>query len=258
MSLFDRLGRLVRANVNDAVSKAEDPEKILEQAVMDMQGNFVKMKEAVAQSIASQRRIEQQLKNNQKEADTWQQRAQLALQKGDETLAREALIRKKSFVDTVSALQPQYDQQSIQVEKLKKQLMLEESKIVDAKNKKDMLKARSQVAKASEQLQSTMSSMNNDSARGAFDRMEEKVLISEARGQAAAEIAGVNLEMQIDALAAGSAVDDELAAMKQQMLGGSPGAAQPQISGNATAPVDSKGSAVDAELEALKTKMDNL
>jgi phage shock protein A len=256
MSLFDRLGRLVRANVNDAVSKAEDPEKILEQAVMDMQGNFVKMKEAVAQAIANQRRIEQQLKNNQKEADTWQQRAQLALQKGDENLAREALIRKKSFADTIAALQPQYDQQTVQVAGLKKQLVAIESKIVDAKNKKDMLKARSQAAKANEQLQSSVNSMNNDSAMGAFERMEDKVVMMESRGQAAAELAGANLEMQFAELSS-SDVDDELAAMKGALAASS---AQPKLSGSATTPVDAKvqDSPVDAELEALKTKMDNL
>jgi phage shock protein A len=262
MSLFDRLSRLVRANVNDAVSKAEDPEKILEQSVMDMQGNFVKMKEAVAQSIANQRRIEQQYKNNQKEADTWQQRAQLALQKGDENLAREALVRKKSFADTAGALKAQYDQQTAQVDGLKKQLVAIEAKIVDAKNKKDMLKARSQAAKANEQLQSSVNTLSNSSAMAAFERMEDKVLQMEARGQAAAELAGANLEMQFAELASVDAVDDELAAMKQQMLGGAAGTSQPQISASPqdAAPMDAKpnSQAIDAELEALKTKMDNL
>lgn len=261
MSLFDRVSRLVRANVNDAVSKAEDPEKILEQSVMDMQGNFVKMKEAVAQAIANQRRIEQQYKNNQKEADTWQQRAQLALQKGDDNLAREALVRKKSFSDTATALKTQFDQQTAQVDGLKKQLMAIEAKIVDAKNKKDMLKARAQAAKANEQLQSSVNTLSNSSAMAAFERMEDKVLQMEARGQAAGELAGANLEMQFAELAGNDAVDDELAAMKQAMLGGS-AASQPQI---ASSPVDSvpvdakpKDAAIDAELEALKTKMDNL
>jgi phage shock protein A len=263
MSLFDRLGRLVRANVNDAVSKAEDPAKILEQSVMDMQDNFVKMKEAVAQSIANQRRIEQQYKNNQKEADTWQQRAQLALQKGDENLAREALVRKKSFADTAAALKAQYDQQTGQVDGLKKQLMAVEAKIVDAKNKKDMLKARDQAARANVQLQSSVNSMSNSSAMAAFERMEDKVLQMEARGQASAELAGANLEMQFAELAAGGQVDDELAAMKQQMLGSS-AASQPQIAATPQdappVPVDAKpnSQAIDAELEALKTKMDNL
>jgi phage shock protein A len=262
MSLFDRLGRLIRSNVNDAVSKAEDPAKILEQSVMDMQDNFVKMKEAVAQSIANQRRIEQQYKNNQKEADTWQQRAQLALQKGDENLAREALVRKKSFADTAAALKTQYDQQTGQVEGLKKQLMAVEAKIVDAKNRKDMLKARDQAARANVQLQSSVNTMSNSSAMAAFERMEDKVLQMEARGQASAELAGANLEMQFAELAAGGQVDDELAAMKQQMLGGSAGASQPQISASPqdSVPMDAKpnSQAIDAELEALKTKMDNL
>ncbi|MEL6935449.1 MAG: PspA/IM30 family protein, partial [Cyanobacteria bacterium J06607_17] len=92
MGLFDRVSRLIRANVNDAVSKAEDPEKILEQSIMDMQEDLVQMRQAVAGAIASKKRVEQQQEKAQSEANTWTQRAQLALQKGDENLAREALV----------------------------------------------------------------------------------------------------------------------------------------------------------------------
>ena len=91
MGLFDRLSRVVRGNLNDLVSKAEDPEKVLEQAVIDMQEDLVKLRQAVARSIAEQKRTEQQYNNNVGEANKWQQRAQLALTKGDETLAREAI-----------------------------------------------------------------------------------------------------------------------------------------------------------------------
>ncbi len=267
MGLFDRVSRLVRANVNDMVSKAEDPEKILDQALMDMQDNLVQMKQAVAGAIASQRRTQQQYENNLKESETWTSRAQLALQKGDENLAREALVRKKSFSDASTALKQQLDNQTGQVDTLKRGLMGLESKISEAKTKKDMLKARAAAAKANEQLQSAVNSNSTGSAMAAFERMEDKVLMMEAKSQAAAEIAGSNLEAQFAALSSND-VDFELEAMKQQMLGGSASAATPAIApattgaaptpAPAAAPVAANSAEMDAELEALKKQLDNL
>lgn len=267
MGLFDRVSRVVRANLNDVVSKAEDPEKILEQTLLDMQEDLVQMRQAVASAIASQKRTQQQHNQAQTEANNWQQRAQLALQKGDENLAREALVRKKTHSETAATLKAQLDQQTTTVDTLKRNLIALEGKIAEAKTKKDMLKARASAAKANEQLQSTVGRMNTGSAMAAFERMEEKVLQMEARSQAAAELAGVDLESQFAMLESGNNVDDELAAMKAQLLGGAP-QAQAQLPGTETAspqqaqaPADAaaaKDPAVDAELEALKTKLDQL
>ncbi|NEP15547.1 MAG: PspA/IM30 family protein [Leptolyngbya sp. SIO4C1] len=257
MGLFDRVSRLVRANLNAAVSSAEDPEKILDQAILDMQEDLVQMRQAVASAIASKKRAEQQYERAQSDANTWTQRAQLALQKGDENLAREALTRKKSHAETAMALKAQLEQQTASVDTLKRNLIALESKISEAKTKKDMLKARASAAKANEKLQQTIGNMSTSSSMGAFERMEEKILQMEASSQAAAELAGADLESQFAALESGSDVDDELAAMKAQLAGGSvgqsalPSADEPK----ADVPVDS---AVDAELEALKQELDNL
>jgi len=217
MGLFDRISRVVRANVNDLVSKAEDPEKILEQTLVDMQQDLIKLRQAVAGAIATQKRTEQQYNVNQSEAGKWQQRAQLALTKGDENLAREALQRKKTYQNTAESLKQQLDSQKAQVEDLKKSLLGLESKISEAKTKKDMLKARAQAAKANEQLQKTIGNINTNSSMAAFERMEDKVLQLEARSQAAQELGGYSMEQQFAALEA-SSVDDELEAMKRQML----------------------------------------
>ncbi|MBE9130153.1 MULTISPECIES: PspA/IM30 family protein [unclassified Coleofasciculus] len=257
MGLFDRLSRVVRANLNDMVSKAEDPEKILEQAIIDMQEDLVQLRQAVARAIATQKRTEQQYNKNQSEANNWQQRAQLALQKGDETLAREALTRKKTTAETAATLKTQLDQQSTQVDTLKRNLIALESKISEAKTKKDMLKARVSAAKANEQLQSTIGRLGTSSAMGAFERMEDKVLELEARSQAAHELSGADLDSQFAALESGSDVDDELAAMKAQLTGGS--VSQPALeaaSEQQTSP--SAKAEVDDELEALRKQIDNL
>ena len=256
MGLFDRVSRVVRSNLNAAVSAAEDPEKILDQAIIDMQEDLVQMRQAVAKAIASQKRVEQQHNKAQSEANTWQQRAQLALQKGDENLAREALTRKKAQSETATALKAQLDTQLTQVDSLKKNLIGLESKISEAKTKKDMLKARVSAVKANYQLQSTMTSMNTNSAMGALERMEVQVLMMEAKSQAASELAGSDLESQFAALEAGGDVDDELAAMKAQLAGGSTGQSQlPAADEPVAAPADA---VVDAELEALRTQLDNV
>lgn len=260
MGLFDRVSRVVRANMNDLVSKAEDPEKILEQTIIDMQEDLVQLRQAVASAIASQKRTQQQYNQAQTESNEWQRRAQLALQKGDENLAREALVRKKTHTETAASLKAQLDQQTGMVDNLKRNLIALEGKISEAKTKKDMLKARASAAKANEQLQSTVGRLGTSSAMAAFERMEDKVLQMEARSQAAAELAGADLESQFAMLESGSDVDDELAAMKAQLLGPATPQAQAQLPGTAAQSADTakKDDAVDAELEALKTKLDQL
>lgn len=261
MGLFDRVSRVVRSNLNAAVSSAEDPEKILDQAIIDMQEDLVQMRQAVARAIASQKRVQQQADKSQAAAATWQQRAQLALQKGQEDLAREALVRKKTEAETAASLKAQLDQQSGTVDTLKRQLIALESKISEAKTKKDMLKARASAAKANEQLQKSVGTISTSSAMGAFERMEEKVLQMEAKGQAAAELAGADLESQFARLEAGSDVDYELEALKAQMLGGaSPTQEALPAADEPTVPADQQASSseVDAELEALKSELDSL
>jgi phage shock protein A len=257
MGLFDRLSRVVRANLNDMVSKAEDPEKMLEQAVSDMQEDLVQVRQAVARAIAEQRQTEQKYSKDQSEANKWEQRAKLALSKGDETLAREALKRKKDFTETAAILKNQLDQQTVQVESLRKNLIALESKISEAKTKKNMLVARSRAAKANEELQKTLGSIDTSSSMSAFERMEEKVVQIEARSQAYGELGGIGIENQFAALESGSDVDDELALLKAEMSGGAlPGttSSQPTLPQATTV----RDSAVDAELEELRSKLKEL
>ncbi|MEA5620211.1 PspA/IM30 family protein [Cronbergia sp. UHCC 0137] len=255
MGLFDRLKRVVNANLNDLVSKAEDPEKMLEQAILEMQDDLVQLKQGVAQAIAAQKRTEKQYNDGQNEINKWQRNAQLALQKGDENLARQALERKKTYTETSGALKTSLDQQVTQVETLKRNLIQLESKISEAKTKKEMLKARITTAKAQEQLQNMVSGMNTSSAMAAFDRMEEKVLMQEARAQSSAELAGADLETQFARLESGSDVDDELEQMKLLMSGGLEQKTLPASQPTSTA---KPAEPVDADLEALKKQLDSL
>ena len=257
MGFFDRLSRLVRANANAAVSSMEDPAKILDQSVADMQADLVKLRQAVALAIASQKRLTSQAEQAATQSKTWYERAELALKKGEESLAREALTRRKTFQETATSLTAQVQAQDGQVESLKKSLVALEGKIAEAKTKKDMLKARAQAAKAQQQLQSAVGSIGTDSAMAAFERMEEKVEALEATGQAAAELAGSDLESQFAALDSGGGVDDDLEALRAQLKGAPEAVALPASeTSEAVKPVQVEE--VDAELEDLKRSIDKL
>ncbi|MEH2323236.1 MAG: PspA/IM30 family protein [Nostoc sp.] len=260
MGLFDRIRRVVSSNLNDLVNKAEDPEKMLEQAILEMQEDLVQLRQGVAQAIASQKRSEKQYNDAQNEINKWQRNAQLALQKGDENLARQALERKKTYTDSSASLKTSLDTQSTQVESLKRNLIQLESKISEAKTKKEMLKARITTAKAQEQLEGMVRGMNTSSAMSAFERMEEKVLMQEARAQAGQELAGADLESQFARLEGSSDVDDELAALKAQILPPATPQNQPQLppQQETTAPNPKSNEVVDAELDSLRKQLDQL
>jgi phage shock protein A len=257
MGLFDRIGRVLRSNVNAVVSASEDPEKILEQTVVDMQEDLVKLRQAVAGAIASQKRLEQQYNQAQTQSDEWYKRAQLALQKGDENLAREALARKQTFATTATSLKQQLEQSSGQVETMRKGMMGLESKIAEAKTKKDMLKARARAAQATEQITQAMGQIDTASAMSTFDRMEEKVLELEAKSAAVSELAGDSLAEKFAALEAGGDVDFELQQLKAEM--GNPTGIIEGTSAHQGALPEGKSSqasqaAVDAEFEELKSQ----
>lgn len=260
MGLFDRVSRVVRSNLNAVVSSAEDPEKILEQTVDDMKEDLVQLRQAVAQSIASQKRLEQQYNQAETQASKWYSNAQLALKKGDEGLAREALARKKTFSETAASLKAQVDQSTGQVTTLKRNMTALEGKIAEAKTKKEMLKARARAAKATEQINQAMGGIDPSSAISAFERMEEKVLDMEARSEAVAELSGDTLDSKFAALESGSDVDFELQAMIEEMNGGAlpPGTPPEQsaLPAGEEPAANLEQTPMDAELAELRSKLD--
>ncbi len=261
MGLFDRVSRVIRSNLNAMVGAAEDPEKVLEQAIEDMQEDFKKMKQAVVQAIASREQVQKQLNQAEEEAGKWHKRAQRALKEENEELARAALGRKKMHMETATSLQTQLNSQRTQIDTLKQSLVALEDKISEAKTKKDMLKARASAAKANERLQNTVGQLNTSSSVEAFERMEERVSMMEAKSKAAAELAGTDLESQFAALESGD-IDDELAAMKAEMLSGASvdQGQLPEAKEDTERPQNSasQDSEIDAELEELRAQIDQL
>ncbi|XP_027089295.1 membrane-associated protein VIPP1, chloroplastic-like [Coffea arabica] len=218
MNLFDRFARVVKSYANAIVSSFEDPEKILEQTVLEMNNDLIKMRQATAQVLASQKQLENKYKAAQQASEDWYRRAQLALGKGDEDLAREALKRRKSYADNASALKAQLDQQKGVVENLVSNTRLLESKIQEAKSKKDTLKARAQSAKTANKVSEMLGNVNTSSALSAFERMEEKVMALESQAEALNQLTSDELEGKF-ALLESSSVDDDLTTLKKELSG---------------------------------------
>ncbi|GAA6622033.1 PspA/IM30 family protein [Scytonema sp. NUACC26] len=217
MELMNRILRVIRANLNSLVADAEDPEKILEQTVMEMQANIVQLRQAVAQAIAVQKRTERQIASAQSTAEEWYRRAQLALQQQNESLAREALTKRQFYQETATALLAQMEQQNAVVVQLKKDMRTLEMKMTEAKNKKDLYIARARSAEASYKLQEMLSPTSHVKSMQAFERMEEKVLQLEARAETISVTAADPLNSAFIALEQGNKVDAELEAMKKQL-----------------------------------------
>ena len=217
MALLDRVSTLIRANINDLINRAEDPEKVVRQLLLDMSNQLIQVKTQVAASIADERRLQKRYEDNQKRADEWYGKAQLAVEKGQDDLAKEALARRKSFQETADGFKQQWTEQTAQVEQLKEALTQLESKILEAQTKKDLLIARSRRAKAETSIRTTLASMDAGSALSEFERMEEKVEEQEARAKAYTELSQDSLDDRFKQMEHEEALDKDLADLKSKM-----------------------------------------
>jgi phage shock protein A len=263
MNLINRFFRVVTSNVNNVIKQFEDPEKILDQAVNDMQNDLVKIRQSYAEVTATQKRMQTQKTNAENLANDWYKRAQLALQKGDEELAREALSRKRIQMDVAENLGKQLAIQTSAVEKLYSSMGQLESKIVEAKRQKESFIARARTAKTTVQvndmLNNIVGSSTGSNAMEAFERMKEKVEKLEAEAEVSSELAAsssgstsVSLEERFRLLEGGSVIDDELERMKNQLPGSKATEAIPQLPPSiASKPM----SAIDIEYERLKKEL---
>ena len=151
MGIFSRLGTLIKSNINDLISKSEDPEKMLEQMVLELNGQLVEAKKQVAVSIADEKRLQKQYEGEKALGDEWEQKAMMAVKKGNDDLAKEALLRKGEHDKLSAQFLDQWKKQAEAVEKLKEALRLLNNKIEEAKRKKGILIARQKRAEVTAQ-----------------------------------------------------------------------------------------------------------
>lgn len=221
MGIFSRLASLLKSNINDLISRSEDPEKMLNQIIVDMNDQLVEARKQVAFSIADEKRLEKQGAEQMGKAAEWERRAMLALRAGDENLAKEALARKKEHEGQREQFQEQWQKQKHAVEQLKLALRALNGKIEEAKRKKNLLIARKKRAEAQRAIQETMTGLKNASAFEAFDRMAGKIEQIEAEAEATAELheqfTGDTLAHRFGELEAKHGVDEDLVQLKRRM-----------------------------------------
>lgn len=250
MSIWKRITTLMKSNINALISSAEDPEKILNQLIIDMREQFLEARKQVAVSIADEKRLKRQYEQELKKQQEWEKKAMMAVKAGRDDLARQALARKSEHENIATGFQEQWMAQKQAADQLRNALQMLNKKIQEATRKKNLIIARQKRAEAQKKIYDTMSGIKNNSAFDTFARMEEKVDREEAEAQAAIELSnegGDALDNEFEALASSDAAqDDALASLKAKMgMAPAPGTALPEAT--ETESVD----AVEAELEAL-------
>jgi len=198
MGILERIRTVLKSNINALISKAEDPEKMLNQLLMDMNEQLIEAKKQVAMSIADEKKLERQLLENKGQAEEWERKAMLAVKATKDDLAREALVRKQEYDGYASSFQKEWDAQHSAVEQLKDALRQLQSKIEEAARKKNLLVARAKRAEAQKQIQQTMGSLSATSSFDTFDRMAQKVDQIEAEADAMKELASITPDQKLE------------------------------------------------------------
>jgi len=216
MGVLERISRLIRSNINDLLDRAEDPEKILQQLITDMQQDFREAKIQVASAIREQKKLESQYQENLIMVDIWEKRAISAIKEQNDYLAKEALKRKRDCEQLAKEYKLQLDDQTKSVQSLRTGLSELEAKLSDARRKKDLLIARQKRARAQRSINETMSGISRSGAFSALERIENKVRNAEVEAQALEELKKDTLESKFADLENGD-LNTELAKLKDKI-----------------------------------------
>ena len=224
MGIFSKLGTLIKSNINDLINRAEDPEKMLNQIILDMRDQLAKAKREVAGAIADERKLRAQLDAETRQTHGWEKRAVMAVRQGRDDLAKQALVRQQEHSERAASLDQAWRAQAAETEKLKGSLRQLNDKIEEARRKRNLLIAKQKRAQAQRRIHETMSGLSDTSAFDAFNRMADKIEDEERQTLAEAEvteaITGDTVESEFLRLEAGTSdtgLDDRLLALKSEM-----------------------------------------
>ena len=219
MAIFERISDLVRANINDLIDKAENPEKMVKQIIIDMEDQLRKATQGLGTAMGSLNQVKKQLENAQEQSNVWQSKAKACLEQGNEDLARQALENKVKQDKMVTQYQDMVNSMDAQVNEIKSQVNILKQKLEEARAKQAMLVARSQMADAKSQMAKTLGNMDSKSAFAKMDKMEKKIEAKEAQADAFSEVSGVQ-ESENDPFAQmdkENSINAELEKLKQEM-----------------------------------------
>ena len=221
MGIFARISRVVRSYINRLLDQAEDPEKMLDQLIVEMRDQLVVAKREVAVSIADERKLRRDAERELKQAGDWERRAVLAVREGRDDLARQALHRQKEHAGHAAELRRTWESQAHEVEKLKASLTELSERIEKAGRRRNLLIAKQKRVEAQARIQETLSELSEGSAFGAFDRMAERIEDAERRTAAVGEVsealAGSSLEQEFAQLESGDELNERLLSLKEEM-----------------------------------------
>ncbi len=221
-NLFKRISDVIAANLNDLVDRVEDPERMIKQLIREMEENIASAREGVIDAVASEKQLAKELEHQRRQAEDWQQRARRAMEAGNETLAREALLRRKEHDGIVANLEASWQSARRSSERLKTQLRALEAKLEEARLKKGSLVARQRAAQAREQMDQVNDRFQTGlNLNQSFGRMADKVGEMEARMEAREELYGdySPVEREFLKLETDSELEAELAALRKQVQG---------------------------------------
>ena len=214
MALLERVSTLVRANLNDLIDKAEEPEKMLKQLILDMENQLLQVKTQVAVAMADQHLLEKKQAENETKAAEWMRKAELAVDKKQDDLARAALERHQSYTEMTVSFNEQLSNQRVEVENLKSALAKLEQKLSEAKSRIDLLIAQHRRSRAVTRASDAQLAAGERSTLAAFDRMKQKVLRGEAVSQAKSEMVKDDLDERLAKLEREDRIEQMLAELK--------------------------------------------
>lgn len=218
MGIFKRISMIIRSNINALIDKAEEPEKMLEQIIADMIENMREIKLQVARSMRDEKMLDRRVEENEKLAQEYTSKAEIALEKGDESLAREALKRRKSYQSIGESLKQELDEQHKVVEMLQTSFKALEVKIEEAKNKRQILLSRQKRAETQVDLSTTLDGVSEQAdLLESFERMADKVSRSEAMASALVDMEKGSIEDKFNKLEEEKSVEDELKLLKDRV-----------------------------------------
>ncbi|RIH87699.1 Phage shock protein A [Meiothermus luteus] len=217
MGILERLSRLIRANINDLIRRAEDPEKIIEQALEDMRATLREARMEVAEAMAELKKLEREQQSYAEQAAAWERKAAEALKAEREDLAREALKRKQQAQALAEGFAQQVAQQQDLVRQLTTQLRALESKIQESEAKKALLIARKKGVEAAEAVRRFESKIDAHGAVEAFEDMERRIQAMEDKHAALSEMDKSEIEKELERLGSNREVEEDLARLKREL-----------------------------------------
>ena len=216
MALLERVATLLRANLNDLIERAEHPEKMLKQVILDMENQLMQVKTQVAVAIADHHLLTQKRAENLAKEQEFLRKAELALEKKQEELARTAVERSLSFKQVAASFEQQIADQAVQVENLKSALHKLDQKLVEARSKAEVLAAQHRRARAVSKAADAHLAIDHAATSATFDRMRDKVQHAGAMAHAKSGMIHENGDAKLEALDKEDQVDRLLAELKSR------------------------------------------